>query len=264
MAARQGNQEPLEPETVAQRTAKKRKGRGRGKPAPEVPTVREETEHEGDAPEPTGEQVAELGEVPELLQWQQEGGPTREAFCAAQKTCPTLEGLRQQAADQAAGKEPGSHVISWEDDLLYSEPKVPEPGYMLALRNQTARFRSLAQECLEASQEDMKRWYYQNATLVEFQPGQKVWVMAPVEPRALQDKWTGPSEVVERTSEVTYLVDLRAPRNPLRVLHVNCLKPHFEQTELSMLLATDDGVEEESEPLSDLLSAGEKDGSVGE
>ncbi|KAJ1159738.1 hypothetical protein NDU88_000243 [Pleurodeles waltl] len=143
-----------------------------------------------------------------------------------------------------------------------SKPPLDVFSYMLALRNQTARFRSLAQENLEASQEDMKWWYDQNATLVEFQPGQKVWVMAPVEPRALQDKWTGPFEVVERKSEVTYLVDLQSPRNPLRVLHVNRLKPHFERTELPMLLATDDGVEEESEPLPDLLSAGEKDGSV--
>ncbi|KAJ1117510.1 hypothetical protein NDU88_005709 [Pleurodeles waltl] len=130
---------------------------------------------------------------------------------------------------------------------------------MLVLRNQTTRVRSFAQENLEASQEDMKRWYDQNATLVEFQPGQKVWVMAPVDPRTLQDKWTGPFEVVERKSEVTYLVDLRSPRNPLRV---NCLKPHFERTELTMLLATDDGVEKESEPLPDLMSSGEKYGSV--
>ncbi|KAJ1214902.1 hypothetical protein NDU88_002513 [Pleurodeles waltl] len=57
-------------------------------------------------------------------------------------------------------------------------------------------------------------------------------------------------------------MDLRSPRNPLRVLYVNHLKPHFERTELSMLLATHDGVEEESEPLPDLLSAGENDGSV--
>ncbi|KAJ1117511.1 hypothetical protein NDU88_005710 [Pleurodeles waltl] len=128
MEARQGNQEPLEPETVAQGTAKKRKGRGHGKLAPEVPTVWEEAMPEHDALEPTGEQVAELGEVPELLQWQQERGPTRETFCAAQTTCPTLEGLQQQVADQVAGKEPGSHLIYWEDDLQYSEPKVPEPG----------------------------------------------------------------------------------------------------------------------------------------
>ncbi|KAJ1139372.1 hypothetical protein NDU88_005746 [Pleurodeles waltl] len=70
----------------------------------------------------------------------------------------------------------------------------------------TCRFRSLVQENLEASQEDLKCWYDQNATLVEFQPGQKVWVMAPVETGALQDKWTGPFEVVEHKSEVTYLV----------------------------------------------------------
>ncbi|KAJ1107728.1 hypothetical protein NDU88_005117 [Pleurodeles waltl] len=106
MAANQGSQEPLEPETVAQGTAKKRKGRGCGKPAPEVPTVREEADPE----------------------WQQEGGPTREAFCTAQQECPTLEGLRQQAAPQAAGEAPGTHLIYWEDGLLYSEPKVPEPG----------------------------------------------------------------------------------------------------------------------------------------
>ncbi|KAJ1202256.1 hypothetical protein NDU88_006056 [Pleurodeles waltl] len=95
----------------------------------------------------------------------------------------------------------------------------------------------------------MKHWYDQNATLVEFQPGQKVWVMAPVDPRALQDKWTGPFEVVERKNDVAYLVKLRTPRNPLRVLHKNQLKPHFEKIEVTMLLAKDDGVEEEHEPL---------------
>ncbi|KAJ1215630.1 hypothetical protein NDU88_003238 [Pleurodeles waltl] len=131
---------------------------------------------------------------------------------------------------------------------------------MLALRNQTARFRSFAQENLEASQKGMKRWYDQNATLVEIQPRQKGGVMAPVEPRTLQDKWTRPFEVVERKTEVTNLVNLQTPKNPLRVLHVNRLKPHFVRTELSMLLATDDGVEEESEPLPDLLSAGERMG----
>ncbi|KAJ1144294.1 hypothetical protein NDU88_010594 [Pleurodeles waltl] len=119
MAARQRGQEPLEPETVAQGTAKKRRGSGHGKLAPEVPTVQEEAEPEGDAPEPTGEQVTELGEVTELSQWQQEGGPTREAFCAAQRTCPTLEGLQQQAADQAGWQ--GARIAP---DLLGGSPPV--------------------------------------------------------------------------------------------------------------------------------------------
>ncbi|KAJ1199906.1 hypothetical protein NDU88_003738, partial [Pleurodeles waltl] len=57
----------------------------------------------------------------------------------------------------------------------------------------------------------------------------------------------------EHKSDVTFLVNLRTPRNPLRVLHVNLIKPHFERTKVRMLIATDDGVEEESEPLADLL-----------
>ncbi|KAJ1081105.1 hypothetical protein NDU88_001289 [Pleurodeles waltl] len=330
VAARQSGQELLEPERVAQWTA------------PEVPTVREEEEPEGDAPEPTGEQVAELGEVPELSQWQQEGGPTREVFCAAQRTCPTLDGLRQQVADQAAGKEPGLHLIYWEDDLLYSEPKVPEPGsahvlvvpqcfraFLLGLAHdvplaghmgQDKTFERLVtnfywplmrrhsdahcrpcQTCQSSGKSGGKCKAPLQPLPIVSTPFERVGLdivgpldpktamgnriilvlvvhgtrypeaiplrsitspVAPVEPRVLQDKWTGPFEVVKRKSEVTYLVDLQSPRNPTRVLHVNRLKPHFEQTELSMLLATDDGVEEESEPLPDLLSAGEKDGSV--
>ncbi|KAJ1187594.1 hypothetical protein NDU88_004369 [Pleurodeles waltl] len=268
MAACQGGQEPLKPETVAQGTAKKRKGRGLQKPVPEFPTVWEEAEPEGDALELTGEQVAEMAEVPQLSQWQQEEGPTKEAFCEAQKMCPTLEGLRQQAAAQAAGEELGSHLIYWKYGLLYNEPKVPEPesAHVLVLHAGSEKpdcpSGGLAQENVEASQEDMKCWYDKNATLVEFQPGQKVWVMASEEARALQEKCIGLFEVVDCKSELTCLVDLQTPRNPLRVLHVNRLKPHFERTEFSMLLATHDEVEEENEPLPDLLSAGEKDGSV--
>ncbi|KAJ1216118.1 hypothetical protein NDU88_003724 [Pleurodeles waltl] len=148
---------------------------------------------------------------------------------------------------------------------LERAPKAPPQdvvSYMLALRNQMTRFWKEAQSNLEASQEVMKRWYDQKATLVEFQPGDKVWVMEPVEPRALQDRWSGPFEVKERKGEATYLVDLQTPRNPLRVLHVNRLKAHFERSEVNMLLVTDEGMEEESEPLPDLLFAQEGDGSV--
>ncbi|XP_069072053.1 brain acid soluble protein 1 homolog [Pleurodeles waltl] len=72
----------------------------------------------------------------------------------------------------------------------------------------------------------------------------------------------GPFEVVEYKSEVTYLVDLRTPRNPMRILHVKHLKPHFERTELTMLVLTNDGVEEERKPLPGILFAKEKDRSV--
>ncbi|KAJ1130022.1 hypothetical protein NDU88_008380 [Pleurodeles waltl] len=109
MADREGSQGCLEPGTMAQRTAKSR-GKGRGKPVPEVPAVADGAPEE-EAPEPAGEDIATLGDLPELAGWQVEGGPTREEFCKAQKECPTLEGLRKQASTQAEGEASGDHHI---------------------------------------------------------------------------------------------------------------------------------------------------------
>ncbi|KAJ1084147.1 hypothetical protein NDU88_004300 [Pleurodeles waltl] len=141
-------------------------------------------------------------------------------------------------------------------------PKKPPQdvvSYMLALHKQTQRFWKQAKSNIKASQEVMKEWYDQKYTLVEFSPGDKVWVMEPVEPRALQNRWTGSFEVKERKGEATYLVDFKTPRHPRRVLHHNRLKPHLERSDVSLLLVTDEGMEEESEPLPDLLSAKESD-----
>ncbi|KAJ1185464.1 hypothetical protein NDU88_002256 [Pleurodeles waltl] len=85
--------------------------------------------------------------------------------------------------------------------------------------------------------------------------------MKPIEPKALQDCWTGPYEIKERKGEDTYLVDLQIPKSPHRGLHIKRLKPQFERSGVSMLLVTDKG-EEESELHPDLLSAQEHNGSV--
>ncbi|KAJ1174993.1 hypothetical protein NDU88_000284 [Pleurodeles waltl] len=127
MAPREGSPGRLEPGKMAQ-TAAKEGSQRRGKPASNVPTVVDEAPEEEEAPEPTGEDIAALGNLPELAGWQVEGGPTREAFCKAQKECPTLEGLRKQATDHTAGDASGAHHIYWENDLLYSERRIPGPG----------------------------------------------------------------------------------------------------------------------------------------
>ncbi|KAJ1091053.1 hypothetical protein NDU88_004181 [Pleurodeles waltl] len=100
------------------------------------------------------------------------------------------------------------------------------------------------------------------AVLVQYQPGQKVWVLEPVAPRALQDKWSGPHTIVEKKGEVTYLVDLGTARSPLRVLHVNRLKPYYDRADLTLLMATDEGQEEDSDPLPDLFSSTDQDALV--
>ncbi|KAJ1216045.1 hypothetical protein NDU88_003651 [Pleurodeles waltl] len=69
MAAREGSHGRLEPGKMAQ-TAAQEGGQGRGKPASNVPTVVDEVPEEEEAPEPTGEDIAALGNLPELAGWQ--------------------------------------------------------------------------------------------------------------------------------------------------------------------------------------------------
>ena len=90
MAAQGKCQSDVEPGKMTQAAAHKKRGRRRGKPAPEIPTVREETDPEGATPEPTEEDIAALRDLPQLSGWQTEGGPNREEFCRAQKQCPPL------------------------------------------------------------------------------------------------------------------------------------------------------------------------------
>ncbi|KAJ1126611.1 hypothetical protein NDU88_005018 [Pleurodeles waltl] len=125
-----------------------------------------------------------------------------------------------------------------------------------------AEYMKKASKNLQASQELQKQWHDQKAVLIQYQPGQKVWVLEPVAPRALQDKWSGPHIIVEKKGEVTYLVDLGTARSPVRVLHVNRLKPYYDRADLTLLMATDEGQEEESDPLPDLFSSTEQDALV--
>ncbi|KAJ1130785.1 hypothetical protein NDU88_009132 [Pleurodeles waltl] len=149
---------------------------------------------------------------------------------------------------------------SWEKPLKESKENVLD--YVLGLRSRMAEYMLKASRNLEASQELMKLWHDQKATMPEYHPGQLVWVLEPMAPRALQAKWTGPYPILEKKGEVTYLVDLGTPRNPHRILHVNRMKPHQDRADMTMLMVTDEGKEEEGEPLPDLLSSKEKDGSV--
>ncbi|KAJ1085658.1 hypothetical protein NDU88_005787 [Pleurodeles waltl] len=148
----------------------------------------------------------------------------------------------------------------WERPL--HEPKQDIVDYVLGLRSRMAEYMEKATKNLEASQQLQKFWYDQKAALVEFQPGQKVWVLEPVAPRALQDKWSGPYPVLERKSQVTYLVDLGTSRSPKRVIHVNRLKLFHDRADVNLLMVTDEDQEAESEPLPDLLSSDPKDGTV--
>ncbi|KAJ1088505.1 hypothetical protein NDU88_001662 [Pleurodeles waltl] len=125
-----------------------------------------------------------------------------------------------------------------------------------------AEYMKKARKNLQASQEFQKQWHDQKVVLTQYHPRQKVWVLEPVAPRALQDKWSGSHLIVEKKGVVTYLVDLGTARSLLRVFHVNRLKPYYDRADLTLLMATGEGQEGESDPLPDLFSTTEADGLV--
>ncbi|KAJ1124930.1 hypothetical protein NDU88_003377 [Pleurodeles waltl] len=121
-AKKQKGQGSLDPGTMDQVLPKARASRS--KPLPAIPpsTVDSTSEEEEFPPcaEPTPEELE--ADTAELLG---EGVPAREELSVAQQTCPTLEGLRQQAVKQANGDVSDSHRVYWEDNLLYTEHRDP-------------------------------------------------------------------------------------------------------------------------------------------
>ncbi|KAJ1088465.1 hypothetical protein NDU88_001622 [Pleurodeles waltl] len=119
----QGEKEVLESGIMAQPS--KRKGKKTGDPASSQQKKQNLSSQE-DALSPEGTESMEL--EPYQVELLGPGGPSREQLCEGQKRCPTLEGLRQQAAEQEKGNASGTHRVYWEDGLLYTEARDPKPG----------------------------------------------------------------------------------------------------------------------------------------
>ncbi|KAJ1148155.1 hypothetical protein NDU88_000993 [Pleurodeles waltl] len=310
-AKKQKGQGNLDPGTMDQVLPKARGSKGKSLPTIPPSTDDSPSEEEEFPPcaEPSPDELA--ADTDELLVG---GRPAREELSVAQQTCPTLEGLRQQAVKQQNADVSDSHRVYWEDNPLYTEARDPKPGaarrlviplqyreflltlahdiplaghlgqiktweklvplfhwprisedtkdfckevpqkgvgfspfellfghpvrgpltlvkegweqplkapkqdivdYVLGLRSRMAEYMKKASKNLHASQELQKQWHDQKAVLIQYQPGQKVWVLEPVAPRALQDKWSGPHLIVEKKGEVTFLVDLGTAGVPL-------------------------------------------------
>ncbi|KAJ1081475.1 hypothetical protein NDU88_001657 [Pleurodeles waltl] len=124
-AKKQKGQGDLDPGTMDQVLPKARVSKGKTLPTIPPSTVDSTSEEEEFPPcaEPTPEELE--ADTAELLGG---GGPAREELSVAQQTCPTLEGLRQQAVKQANGDVSDSHRVYWEDNLLYTEARDPKPG----------------------------------------------------------------------------------------------------------------------------------------
>ncbi|KAJ1202924.1 hypothetical protein NDU88_006719 [Pleurodeles waltl] len=105
------------------------KARGRkGKPLPTIPPSPEDSLFEEEESSPCAEPIPDelAADTAELLG--AGGGAAREALSVAQQTCPTFEGLRQQAVKQQNGDISDSHKVYWDDNRLHTESRDPKPG----------------------------------------------------------------------------------------------------------------------------------------
>lgn len=86
-----------------------------------------------------------------------------------------------------------------------------------------------AQRGLKDSQSKMKKLYDRRAKLRNFEPGDKVMALLPVEHNPLYARFVGPYEVDEKVSDLNYVVRTPDRRKRVQLCHINLLKPYYER-----------------------------------
>ena len=82
----------------------------------------------------------------------------------------------------------------------------------------------LVREHMEQAQREQARSYNRNATVREFQVGEKVLILVPSSECKFMAKWRGPYEIVEKVGPVNYKVGQPGRRKGIQIYHVNLLK----------------------------------------
>lgn len=87
----------------------------------------------------------------------------------------------------------------------------------------------MAREKLQVSQSKMKNIYDRRAEHQEFSPGDQVLALMPVVSSPFQAKYAGPYTVVERRSDLNYIIATPGRKKSTQLCHVNLLKPYYKR-----------------------------------
>lgn len=87
----------------------------------------------------------------------------------------------------------------------------------------------MAREKLQVSQSKMKNIYDRRAEHQEFSPGDQVHALMPVVSSPFQAKYSGPYTVVERRSDLNYIIATPGRKKSTQLCHVNLLKPYYKR-----------------------------------
>ena len=76
------------------------------------------------------------------------------------------------------------------------------------------------------SQSKMKKLYDHCTERHEFNPGSQVLALMPVDGSPFQAKYAGPYTIVQRNSDLNYIIAMPGRRKTKCLCHVNLLKPY--------------------------------------
>ena len=96
--------------------------------------------------------------------------------------------------------------------------------YVMEMNERLLKVRELAGQHLLKSQKAMKEQFDLDAVRREFQPGDKVLVLLPLEKQPWSAKFQGPYEVLKRKSELNYVIKTPDRRKQTQLCHINMLK----------------------------------------
>ncbi|XP_078246884.1 uncharacterized protein LOC144588290 [Pogona vitticeps] len=102
-------------------------------------------------------------------------------------------------------------------------------AYIDSLMNCLKRNMDLAVENLTTKKAKQKQWYDRKARERQFNPGDDVLRLKPIKGNKLQLKWDGPYRVVEKMSDLNYIIE-DEEGSGRRVVHINALKPYYRET----------------------------------
>lgn len=132
-----------------------------------------------------------------------------------------------------------------QDGCLPEQPPQNLVDFVNGFRFKLYRAGELAKERLECSQKKMKQKYDKKAELREFSPGDKVLALLPLVNSPFQAKYSGPFTVLEKVSDLNYLIETPGHRKSSKLYHVNLLKSYHSR---------DSNVEKDS-PVRSVLAA---------
>ena len=103
--------------------------------------------------------------------------------------------------------------------------------FVLATRERLTSALEIAKSNLAGAQGKMKEYYDKKVKEREFQVGDEVLALLPMQGRPLAAKFSGPYKIIKKIGALDYVVMTSDRRKDTQLCHINMLKPYYRREE---------------------------------